>query len=65
MELNQANEVIWYEKPVLYDGVKYILTAVIKRKHHKEAKFYYQAELKDMKAAHSVLIVPLEKVETE
>ncbi len=62
MQLENANEVIWYGKPVLYDGIEYTLTAVIKRKHHKENKWHYQAELTDIKAARSVVIVPLEKV---
>lgn len=39
---------------------EYILTACILRKD-KQGRFYYQAELKDLKA-NSVCIVPLEKV---
>jgi hypothetical protein len=62
MQLQEANEVIWYGKSVLYDGREYTLTAVIKRKHHKLPEWYYQAELQDMTARHSVVIADLGKV---
>ena len=66
MDVTQAYDVIWYEKPVLYEGIEYNLTAVITRKHFKKDKnsdWYYQAELQDKTAKHSVVIADLEKVE--
>lgn len=62
MELSQANEVIWYGKRVRYKGIDYTLTAVIKRKHHKLQEWYYQAELQDLTAVHSVVIASLKDV---
>ena len=52
-------------KPVLYahgrSELNLILSACILRV--KDGKYYYQAELKD-KTDNSIVIVPLEKVET-
>lgn len=53
-------------QPVFYeiDGelVKYKLTACILRLNKKTGEFYYQAELRDIKANFSVIIVNLEDV---
>ena len=62
MTIEQANECMWYGKPVLHDGTEYTLTAVIKRKHRKKPEWYYQAELRDTKAPNSVIIANLEKI---
>ncbi len=62
MKVEQANEIIWYGKTVTYNGVPYKLTAIIKRKHNKKPEWYYQAELRDMTAIHSLVIADLEKV---
>ena len=62
MLLELANKVIWHGKIVLFDGTEYRLTAVIKRRHYKEPKWYYQAELQSL-TAKSVVIADLEKVE--
>lgn len=63
MKVEQANEIIWYGRTVTYNGIPYILTAIIKRKHKKKPEWYYQAELQDMTATHSVVIADLERVE--
>lgn len=63
MKVEQANEIIWYGKTVTYNGVPYKLTAIIKRKHKKKPEWYYQAELRDMTAIHSVVTADLERVE--
>lgn len=62
MELSEANEAIWYGKRVRYNGTDYTLTAIIKRKHYKLPEWYYQAELQDLTAIHSVVIAALENV---
>ena len=63
MNVEQANEIIWYGKTVIFEGIEYTLTAIIKRKHYKEPKWYYQAELQDKTAKHSIVIADLKKVE--
>jgi hypothetical protein len=63
MKVEQGNEAIWYGKIVTYKDAPYRLTAIIKRRHNKKPKWYYQAELQDLTAIHSVVIADLEKVE--
>ena len=63
MQVAEANDVIWNKKVVEYKGVSYYLTAVIKRRHNQKAEWYYQAELRDMTALHSVVIADLNLVE--
>lgn len=49
-------------KAVSYKGTEYRLTGCILRYDDKQQKFYYQAELQDLKAR-SVLICKLDEVE--
>ncbi len=62
MDIKQAYDIIWYGKTVIYKDVEYTLTAVITRKHHSKSEWYYQAELQDKTAKHSIVIADLEKV---
>lgn len=45
------------------EGVDYVFTGAIFRKDIKTGKFYYQAELTDIKNAHSVIICGLDDFE--
>lgn len=49
---------------VTYNDTEYTVSAVIMRIHHKEMKWYYQLELRDLKA-NSVCIADMEKVEVK
>lgn len=61
MQLADVKTAIAKKTIVTYDGIDYTVTAVIMRIHHKEMKWYYQLELKDLKA-NSVSIADMEKV---
>lgn len=63
MTVKEANEAMWCSTPVEYNGAIYTITALIKRKHHREPKFHYQAELKDTKANSSLVYADLERVQ--
>lgn len=45
------------------EGVDYVFTGAIFRKDIKTGNFYYQAELTDIKNAHSVIICGLDDIE--
>jgi len=61
MQLADVKTAIAKKTIVTYDGIDYTVTAVIMRIHHKKMKWYYQLELKDLKA-NSVSIADMEKV---
>lgn len=61
MDIRIAKRII--NEKVKYDDHIYILNACILRRM-KNGQYYYQAELKELKA-NCVLIVPLEKVEEQ
>lgn len=60
MDIKIAKRIIGNK--VKHGGNTYILTACILRKNPDDGKYYYQAELKELKA-NCVLIVELDKVE--
>lgn len=61
MQLADVKTAIAKRTVVTYDGIDYTISAVIMRIHHKEMKWYYQLELRDLKA-NSVVIADMEKV---
>lgn len=63
MTVKEANEAMWYSTPVIFNGTEYAITALIKRKHHREPRFHYQAELKDLKSASSLAFADLDRVQ--
>ena len=63
MQLADVKTAIAKRTIVTYDGTDYTVTAVIMRIHHKEKKWYYQLELRDLKA-NAVVIADMEKVTT-
>ena len=50
-------------REVIHDGVTYLLSGVTIRRHRKEQKFYYEAELRDIKNGGWVVTCPLREVE--
>lgn len=62
MTVKEANEAMWYDTTVEYNGIEYRLNALIKKKHHREPRFYYQAELKDLSANSSLAYADLERI---
>ncbi|MBQ5399335.1 MAG: hypothetical protein IIU14_07885 [Ruminococcus sp.] len=60
MELNRVKFNL--NREVMYGGTRYLLDSVILRKHKRTNMFYYQAELKDLKAR-SLLVCDLGKIE--
>lgn len=62
MTVKEANEAMWYSASVIFNDTEYAITALIKRKHHREPRFHYQAELKDLKAASSLVYADLDRV---
>lgn len=62
MNMVAANKAIWYGLPVTYNGIEYIMTAIIKRKHPQKQAFIYQAELKDIVAKSSNIYADLDRV---
>ena len=63
MTVQQANEAIWYGKPVLYKGIEYTMTALVKWKNEREKRFEYSAKLKDKVAYSSEVYADLNFVE--
>lgn len=63
MTVQQANEAIWYGKPVLYDGAEYTMIALRKWKNEHEHRFEYSAELQDRVAYSSLVYADLNKVQ--
>ena len=49
-------------REVICDGMKMLLVACIIRKHRKENRFYYEAELHDTRNGNWVLYCPLREV---
>ena len=62
MDLMEAKRAIAHKTQVEYQGHSYTVTAITMRIHHKEVRWYYQLELADVKAPHSLVIAELEKV---
>lgn len=62
MDLMEAKKAIAYQTQVEYQGNSYTVTAITMRVHHKEVRWYYQLELADVKAPHSLVIADLEKI---
>lgn len=62
MDLMEAKKAIAHKTQVEYQGHLYTVTAITMRVHHKEVRWYYQLELMDVKAPHSLVIAELEKV---
>ena len=63
MDIKQAKPVMARKTKVTFDGTDYIVTACILRLKGKE--WYYQLELKELKAKNSVIIADMERVEVE
>ena len=62
MDLMEAKKAIAYQTQVEYQGNSYTVTAITMRVHHTEVRWYYQLELADVKAPHSLVIADFEKV---
>lgn len=65
MTFKELNRFIALRQPVKYRSELRIPTAIIKRYDRKAARFFYQVELADAAACHSVTIVPLSDVVDE
>jgi hypothetical protein len=61
MQLADVKTAIAKRTVVTYDSIDYTVTAVIMRIHHKEMKWYYQLELRDLKA-NAVVIADMDKI---
>lgn len=61
MQLADIKTAIAKQTVVTYDGTDYTVTAVIMRIHHKEMKWYYQLELRDLNA-NAIIIADMDKV---
>lgn len=62
MDLMEAKKAIAHKTQVEYQGNAYTVTAITMRVHHKEVRWYYQLELRDVKAPNALVIADLEKV---
>ena len=61
MQLVDVKTAIAKRTVVTYDSIDYTVTAVIMRIHHKEMKWYYQLELRDLEAK-AVVIADMHKI---
>jgi|GEM_PF-2781735 hypothetical protein len=61
MDLMEAKKAIAHQTQVEYQGHFYTVTAITMRVHHKEVRWYYQLELMDVRAPHSLVIADLFK----
>ena len=61
MQLADVKTAIAKRTVVTYDGTDYTVTAVIMRIHHKEMKWYYQLELRDLEA-NAIVIADMDKI---
>lgn len=62
MDISQVKKNL--ERKVVYNGTEYLFSGCIIRANEYSG-YYYQAELQDLSAVHSVVICNLEDVEQE
>lgn len=62
MDISQVKRCLG--KKVIYQNTEYLLTGCTIRQD-ENANFFYQAELQDLSAVHSVVICKLDEIEQE